>query len=83
MSNKFIPNMKVIGVIVFIKLNFLIRTMKISLPSPAALYMGSYGGCLNFWLIILSNLLVPKICKGSQKMGFEIKNRGIYVGMFD
>ena len=48
MSNKFIPNMNVIGVIVFIKLNFLIRTMKISLPSPAALYMGSYGGCLNY-----------------------------------
>ena len=45
MFNKFIPNMNVIGVIVFIKLNFSIRTMKISLPSPAALNMGSYGGC--------------------------------------
>ena len=43
MSNKFIPNMNVIGVIVFVKLNFLLRTMKISLPSPAALCMGSYG----------------------------------------
>ena len=83
MFNKFIPNMNVIGVTVFVKLNFSIKTMNISFPSPAALNMGSYGGCLNFWLIILSNLLVPKICKGSQKMGFEIKNRGIYVGMFD
>ena len=48
MFNKFISNMNVIGVIVFIKLNFLIRTMKISLPSPADLNMGSYGGGLNF-----------------------------------
>ena len=30
MSNKFIRNMNVIGVIVFVKLNFLLRTMKIS-----------------------------------------------------
>ena len=35
-----LPNMNVIGVIVFVKLNFLLRTMKISLPSPAALCMG-------------------------------------------
>ena len=48
MFNKFIPNMNVIGATVFVKLNFSIRTMKISLPSPAALNMGSYGGCLNF-----------------------------------
>ena len=58
MFNQCIPNMIVIGVIVIIKPNFLIRTMKISLPSPAALNMGSHGGCLNFWLIILSNLFI-------------------------
>ena len=48
MFNKLIPNMNVIGVIVFIKLNFSIRTMKISLSSPAALNMGSYGDGFNF-----------------------------------
>ena len=77
MFNKFIPNMNVIGVIVFIKLNFLLRTMKISLPSPAALYMGSYGGYLNFWLIILSNLLVPKICTYARRQTHGIASHAI------
>ena len=48
MFNKFIPNMNVVGVTVFEKLNFSLRTMKIFLPSPAALNMGSYGVNLNF-----------------------------------
>ena len=39
--------MNVVGVTV-VKLNFSIRTMKIFLPSPAALNMGSYGVNLNF-----------------------------------
>ena len=48
MFNKFIPNMNVIRVTVFVKLNFSIKTMNISFPSPAALNMGSYGGNINF-----------------------------------
>ena len=55
--------------------------MKISLQPPAALYMGSYGGYLNFWLIILSNLLIPKICKWSQKIWNEVTNRVMCVGI--
>ena len=55
--------------------------MKISLQPPAALYMGSYGGYLNFWLIILSNLLFPKICKWSQKIWNEVTNRVMCIGI--
>ena len=48
MFNKFILNMNVIGVIVFVKLNFSTRTMNISFASPVALNMGSFGDNLNF-----------------------------------
>ena len=43
MSHKFLPNMKLIETIVFVALNLSIGTMKIYLPSPTVLNVGSYG----------------------------------------
>ena len=48
MFSMFIPNINVIGVTVFVELNFSITTMKISFPSPTAVNNRSYGGKLTF-----------------------------------